>query len=83
MTEDGKPVVNPFLFVSQEGLPLDIVLMVLDKNGIVVGWIDFYESCIGSGWSHKTTMNKIETSVLDVYGRKYLETWQEKMRLYL
>lgn len=72
-TEDGKLVVgNVFENVSSRlGLPLEFVLDVLDKHGMVVDWVRFYEDSMKSGWSYKTLRLRVDSSIGDVYGSKY------------
>jgi hypothetical protein len=61
-----------FLIVSSTiGLPLEEFLPILDKNNMVIDWIDFYCSSLKNGWSRKTVLNKIETGVSDYFGNEY------------
>ena len=72
-TEDGKLVVQGmFPIVSSTiGLPLEMLLPDLEKNNMVIDWVDFYQEALRSGWTEKTTIIKIETAVGDYFGTEY------------
>jgi len=80
-TEDGKLVVgNVFENVSSRlGLPLEFVLDVLDKHGMVVDWVRFYDDSVKSGWSYKTLRLRVDSSVGDVYGTRYRDIVLERL----
>lgn len=71
------------IFSSLTGLPLDIILLQLDKNNMIVDWIDFYEESIKGGWKNKTTFNKIETVIGDYYGPEYKKEVIKRLTFYL
>jgi hypothetical protein len=55
----------------------------MEEHEFVPGWIELYESCVQHGWNPRTTMSKLETSILSMYGVEYLKTWKLKMEMYL
>ena len=60
-TVDGKPVVGGvFPFVDTIGLPLDLIVEVLQDRGYVVGWEDFTQDALAHGWTQKTVDKKIK-----------------------
>lgn len=85
ITDKNKIVVQGVfkIFSSLTGLPLDIILLQLDKNNMIVDWIDFYEESIKGGWKNKTTLNKIETVVGDYYGPEYKKELMKRLTFYL
>jgi hypothetical protein len=73
-----------FLIVSSTiGLPLEVLLPMLDKHNMVVDWVDFYESSIKGGWSRKTVLNKIESALGDCFGKQYKNEIMKRLYFYL
>jgi len=72
-TEDGKIVVGGVFenVSSRLGVPLEFLLDVLDRNGMVVDWIRYYEDSLKSGWSYKTLRLRLDSALGDVYGPKH------------
>lgn len=52
---------------SITGLPLDIIMSILEENNMIVDWIDFYQEGLKHGWKVKTLLNRIETAIGDYY----------------
>lgn len=65
------------------GLPLEYALQMLDKEGMVVDWIDYYEESLKNGWSTKTALNRIETAVGDYFGNTYKEEVIKRLGFYI
>lgn len=68
-TESGTRVVNGsriFKLVESVGLPLDIILLELEKENIIIDWIQFYETGLKSNWTSKKIFEKIEVALIDV-----------------
>lgn len=57
--------------VESRGVPLELIIQVFEEHGYVIDWLDFYQSCVDKGWNIKTTINKIEYSLMDVKGKEY------------
>jgi len=71
-TEDGKKVVNGvFKMKDTFGLPLEMTLNLLDKQGMTVDWISFWKEGIQAGWKPEAVLLTIETAVGDVFGSQY------------
>lgn len=68
---------------STTGLPLEILLDLIDKKGMCVDWIDFYEEAIKNGWKEKTIYNRIETSTGEIYGSKQKEEILKRLKFYV
>jgi hypothetical protein len=81
MTEDGRLVVgNVFENVSSRlGIPLDFVLDILDRHGMVIDWIRYYEDSLKSGWSYKTLRLRLDTTLGDVYGSEHRDQVLERL----
>jgi hypothetical protein len=73
MTEDGKPVVGGVFenVTSRLGLPIEFVLDILVKHGMIVDWVGYYEDSVRSGWSYKTLRLRLDSALGDVYGPGY------------
>jgi hypothetical protein len=68
--------------METRGLPLEIILMSLNKENYVIDWIDFVNTSIEHNWKIKGTLIKIENSLIDVYGRnEYSETVIKRLSL--
>ena len=73
-TLDGRPVVRGvFQWVSTYGLPLEVILDGLQKSGLMVDWLHFYDECIKEGWRPEGVKEKIRSAVGDIYGREHGE----------
>lgn len=64
-------------------MPLDTIIQEFDKQGYVIDWIDFYESSVKSGWNVKTTLKKIEYSLIDIKEKEYCEEVLKRLRYYI
>ena len=80
-TTDGRPVVDFFGLVDSRGLPLEVVLVALEREGLVPDWVGFWERSRRVGWRPSGTRLRLETAIKDVYGEEYLERWKERMDL--
>jgi hypothetical protein len=56
---------------------------MLDKQDMVVDWLDYYEESLKNGWSTKTALNRIETAVGDYFGTKYREEVMIRLNFYI
>jgi hypothetical protein len=71
-TEDGRIVVgNVFKLSDTHGVPLEIILDVFERKGIVIDWIEYTKDCIKSGWKLDTIIRKVEYPLADVHGNEY------------
>ncbi len=82
-TVEGKLVVQGiFQITSSFGLPIEVILDILTKNGMVIDWIDYYESSLSSGCNRNTIINRIESAVGDCFGSKYREEVMKRLKEY-
>lgn len=81
-TEGQQVVLGVFDITTSIGLPLEIILEELQKRNMIVDWIDFYESGIRNHWKLKTILLRIETTVTEVYGKKYCDKVMKRIRYY-
>jgi hypothetical protein len=65
------------------GIPLEYLLEILNRNNMIVSWIDFYNSSVKYGWKYKTTKERISTSVGDIYGQEYRDEVLKKLDWYM
>lgn len=80
-TEEGKLVVNGvFKMKDTYGFPLEMALDLLDKKGMVVDWLAFWEEGIQAGWKPERILMTIEASIGDVFGGKYREEFMRRMK---
>lgn len=68
---------------SITGLPLDYAIQLLDKEGMIVDWVDYYEESLKYGWSTNTSINRIETAVGDYFGTNYKLEVVNRLNLYI
>ena len=75
-TSDDKLVVQGMfdLMSSVLGLPLEYMLDILNKNNMVVDWVDFYKCSVKHCWSYKTLRNKIDVALFEIYGKEYRDS---------
>ncbi len=78
-------VVKGIFLISSSitGLPLDNIIQLLEKQNMVVDWIDYYEESLKYGWSTKTSLNRIETAVGDYFGTRYKEEVMGRLQFYI
>lgn len=73
-TVEGKPVVQGVFYITSTiGLPLEIILDTLTKQGMVIDWKDFYEDSFKNGQKPDRIIMRIESAVGDCFGPKYRE----------
>jgi hypothetical protein len=46
-------------------------------------WLDFYRTAVREGWPPDRTYHRLTEVVGDVYGPKFREQWETRMRLVL
>lgn len=78
-------VVKGIFLISSSitGLPLDNIIQLLEKQNMVVDWIDYYEESLKYGWSTKTSLNRIETAVGDYFGTRYKGEVMSRLQFYI
>ena len=77
-TTDGKLVVSGvFRWTDTEGIPLTIMLTLLDERGWVVNWPDFITEAERHGWKTKTIISRCREGLADVYGDDYFKEWKK------
>jgi len=68
-----------FTLLEQQGLPLDLVLDLLQQHNSIPDWIELYQTARLHGWNHRTIVSKLETALFDVYGGKFRDYIIEKL----
>lgn len=60
-----------FRYVNSRGLPLENILMTLDRDKYVIDWLDFIVQAVQNKWKLKGTLVKIENAIKEIYGKEY------------
>tara|TARA_R110000824_G_scaffold38621_1_gene117870 strand:+ start:455 stop:826 length:372 start_codon:yes stop_codon:yes gene_type:complete len=82
-TTDGKDTIGGgFRFVDEKGIPLEILVSYLDDRGMMLDWLDFFADSKKQGWKPQRTFIRLQAAVGDVYGPKFREGWEERMRAF-
>lgn len=66
-----------FDLVDTHGVPLDVVVQLLDERGYVPDWLHFYRRGVEAGWRPDGIVSKLESAVVDVYGPDWRDRWKE------
>ncbi len=74
---------NVFRMYETKGVPLETIIQKFDELNYLIDWIDFYESSIQSGWNVKTTLKKIEYSLIDTKGKDYTTQVLTRLKFYI
>lgn len=72
-----------FLQCESRGIPLDIIVDNLHKNGFLIDWIEFYEDSVDAKWNTVTTIKKIENVLNDVCGENYSKEVIKRLKKYI
>lgn len=82
-TIDGKPVVQGVFHVtSTHGIPLEVILDILTKRGMVIDWEDFIKNSLSNGGNPDTIRYRVETAVGDCFGSKYREEVMKRYEVF-
>lgn len=57
--------INPFVFVDTHGIPLSIMVQLIQDKGDQVDYLGFYLSAIKAGWNPKTAAARIREAQID------------------
>lgn len=57
--------------METKGLPLDFILMNIDKDKYIIDWMEFIETSLQHNWKLKGTILKLEDSFLDYYDKEF------------
>ena len=60
-----------FKFIDSKGVPLENILMILEKDKYVIDWLDFITTSVEHKWRLKGTLVKIEKGTTEIYGKEY------------
>lgn len=85
-TNDNKLVLSGesiFRFMDTRGMPLENILMVLDKNEYSIDWVGFIQISQKSGWKLKGTLTKIQTGLSEMWGKEYSDSVIKRLEEYL
>ena len=84
ITPEGLKVLDDtFKLFDTHGLPLDTILELCQSYGMIPNWIDFYESAKNAGWTDKTVVNRLKTSITDVHGEEYCDEIMTRLEYYI
>jgi hypothetical protein len=83
-TTDGKAVCKGiFKFYETNGIPLDVLFDLLDKQDIMISWCDFYIEAISAGMEHNRIISKLEEPICDVWGKKFFDVVKENLERFI
>lgn len=68
-----------FKLIDTHGLPLTIILDILEQQNKAISIAHFYEEAIKAGWKESTIDAKVFESVLDVHGPERLKEFKLKI----
>lgn len=81
VTEDNKPVwKGAYWFSETYGLPLTEILYKLNKENIVIDWMDYYISARDSGIIPERIFERMSHAIADVLGSKYRDKVLERLK---
>ena len=72
-----------FRYVETYGVPLEFIIDIFDRENLVIDWIDFIEKSHRCGWTIKTTLSKIESSLIDTKGKEYTQEVLLRLKLHI
>ena len=71
-TQDEKVVVSGvFQFFETYGLSLDVIITALDKNNLVIDWLDFFDAAHVSGMKRNHIISKLEEAITSSHDETY------------
>lgn len=50
---------------------------MLNQNGMVIDWVEFYRDSVKSGWKYSTLRVRVNTALVDILGPEY---WNEVLK---
>lgn len=71
------------MLVDTYGIPLELVVDRLVREGYMPDWIHFYETALERGWRPQGTYEKLVYVVGDVLGPDFRVEWERRMQAYL
>jgi len=72
-----------FSLLETHGIPLDVLVEVIDRQGALIDWVDFYEASQQSNWKTRTALMKIESAVSEVLGEDYCNEVMLRLQNYI
>ena len=57
-----------------------MIVEYLDGKGCMIDWTDFYKESVRHGWPSERTFRRMKGVVGEVYGPKFRENWEPRMR---
>jgi hypothetical protein len=65
---------------SSIGLPLEVILDILTKRGMVIDWKNFVETSLKTGSNRSNILYRVECAVGDVLGPKHKEEVVKRLK---
>jgi len=69
-----------FHITSSIGLPLEVILDILTKRGMVIDWNDYVKNSLNNGGNPDTIRHRVESAVGDCFGSKYREEVMKRIK---
>ena len=65
---------------SITGLPLEDILKILDKNNMMINWLEYIKDSLQCNWKFERTIERIRNVLIDLYGSDYANLIIEKIK---
>lgn len=83
VTPEGVYVVDGvFRVFDSLGMPLDEIFNQCKQRNLMPSWTHFYDDARIQGWSHETIMNRLETTIPDIYGKEFSDNVMKRLQIY-
>ena len=84
-TEDGRYVLKGVFQITASliGLPLEVVLDMLEKQRLIVDWLDYYREAVRSGMRSERVIERVSNAVGDVLGPEVSKEVVKRLKIYI
>lgn len=84
ITVDNIPTFKSmFKYVGTHGIPLEIVLMFMQKHNMVMDWMEYIKDALKDGHKPRTIRARIISAVGEIYGPIYRDEVTKRLDLIL
>ncbi len=78
-----KSMPGVFRLADTHGIPLEILVQIIDDRGMVVAWDLFVDDARSHGWQDKTIRRKAIAAIAENFPRDYLVDFTKRLDIYL
>ena len=80
-TTDGKLVVSGvYKLYETEGLPLDVVFDIMERNNAIPDWMAFYQEATDAGMKGERVLSKLSPAISDAYGAEFRDVVIDRLK---